>query len=247
MRSIFIKTTQIISVSLIVILICCTGNDGTEIAFGIDACASCGMVIDQPNEAAGIIVQEEFTAFCNPICMIQEVNRLKNAGIKTDRRFVSNYQLGKLIDADQAIFFVGNIPSVMNFGVVTFGNNENALDISSKYPGDILDHTSFRKRFENSDRIVSLSLISSAMEPDKIVAEKNEIFEFIINATDITGLFIIRGYEEQTSIQIRQDGPTKLKLITTKPGAGFPVYIGDYENPVGQLVVTGSHTVEEAL
>ena len=150
-------------------------------------------------------------------------------------------------DADQAIFFVGDIPSVMNFGVVTFGNNENALDISSKYPGDILDHTSFRKRFENSDRIVSLSLISSAMEPDKIVAEKNEIFEFIINATDITGLFIIRGYEEQTSIQIRQDGPTKLKLITTKPGAGFPVYIGDYENPVGQLVVTGSHTVEEAL
>ena len=239
------RIISFICISILLLTTSCSNKKEPKISFGIDACASCGMVIDRPNEAAGISLRDEFIPFCNPICMIHEVNRLINADIKVEHRYVSDFQSGTFIHPNQASFFVGDIPSVMNFGVVVFSNKESAQDISNKYAGEILDYTAFLLRFENPDKIISVHLNSKVLLPNKIITDKDDVLELTINSDESAGILSIHGYEKQTQLKINQNQPTKLKIVVDKPGAGFPIYISDTDDPVGQLVVIGSHTIEE--
>ena len=227
----------------------CAGGNEAEIAFGIDNCQSCNMVIDQPKEAAGLMAGGEFFPFCNPICMIHKVNQLKVNRAKADKIYLSDYDAGELIPAAGATFFVGRIQTVMNYGVLAFANRSTAEALAKSYSGEILGYNEFRARFENPDKIYTLEIAVDGISPAKILADKNDVILLKLNYNlDSEDELIIRGYQDIKPVKlVVGESPVELKLVTDKPGAGFPMELRNHNEISGRLVVQGAHTTEEAL
>ncbi len=227
----------------------CAGVNEAEIAFGIDNCQSCNMVIDQPKEAAGIMAGGEFYPFCNPICMIHEVNRLKVNRVKADKIYLSDYEAGGLIPAAGSTFFVGRIQTVMNYGVVAFADRVVAESLAKSYSGELFSYNEFRSRFENPNKIYTLEIAADGISPAKILADKNDVILLKLNYNlDRDDELIIRGYQHIKPVKlVLGESPVELKLVADKPGAGFPMELRSHSGISGRLVVQGAHTTEEAL
>ncbi|MCK5332091.1 MAG: nitrous oxide reductase accessory protein NosL [Candidatus Marinimicrobia bacterium] len=227
----------------------CAGGNEVEIAFGIDNCQSCNMVIDQPKEAAGLITGGVFYPFCNPICMIHAVNQLKNAQLKPLLVYISDYEAGGLIRASGATFFVGQIRTVMDYGVVAFANRNSADALARSYSGELLSYNEFRSRYENPDKIFTLKITAVGISPAKILADKGDViaFKFDYQLETIDEL-LIHGYDDIGPIKLKAgvDGVI-VKFIADKPGAGFPMELRNQQGFSSRLVVQGVHTIEEAL
>ncbi|MBC8402154.1 MAG: nitrous oxide reductase accessory protein NosL [Candidatus Marinimicrobia bacterium] len=227
----------------------CAGGSEAEIAFGIDNCEACNMLIDQPKEAAGLMLEDGFHPYCNPICMIHEVNRLKVNRVKADKIYLSDYEAGGLIPAEGATFFVGRIQTVMNYGVVAFTDRTTAETLTKSYSGELLSYNEFRARYENPDKIFTLKITAVGISPAKILVEKGDVialkFDYQLETTDE---ILIRGYDDIGPIKLEAgaDGAI-VKFIADKPGAGFPMELRNYNGFSGRLVVQGAHTTEEAL
>ncbi|MBC8400240.1 MAG: nitrous oxide reductase accessory protein NosL [Candidatus Marinimicrobia bacterium] len=230
-------------------LFSCAGGNQAEIAFGIDNCEACNMLIDQPKEAAGLMLEDGFHPYCNPICMIHAVNRLKNAQLKPLRVYISDYEAGGLTNASGAIFFVGQIRTVMDYGVVAFADRNSAEDLARSYSGELLSYNEFRARYENPDQIFTLKITVVGISPAKILADKGDVialkFDYQLDTTDE---IIIRGYDDIGPIKLEAgvDGVI-VKFIADKPGAGFPMELRNQHGFSSRLVVQGAHTTEEAL
>ncbi len=80
--------------SFCVLVVGCGGEPKPEIMAGIDGCASCGMVIDRVNEAAGWIEGGDFVPFCSPGCLLAEHDALRKSGqAPPEAVFLADYQL----------------------------------------------------------------------------------------------------------------------------------------------------------
>ena len=62
----------------------CVGNDVPEIQAGVDACRHCRMVISQANQAAAYTRDGEFHTFCNPLCLLKDLEKQKEAAAKVE-------------------------------------------------------------------------------------------------------------------------------------------------------------------
>ena len=227
----------------------CSTQKEPRIDFGIDECASCGMVIDRPTEAAGLMVNDEFVPFCNPICLMHMVNQLKNGQQKPTQIWVSDYSNGTLIPLEKSTFFIGRIPTIMNYGVVAFLNREDAEALGKQYNGSIIDHLEFRAQFENPDKTFTVELNDRGMTPEKLLVEKGNVLQITIkyNLSESNQLSI-RGYDNLSPIELPSEKTrTSFKMVADKPGAGFPIVFRNNNQIIGQLIVLGSHTKEESI
>ncbi len=229
----------------------CADGKQVEIAFGIDNCQSCNMVIDKQKEAAGLLIGSEFYPSCNPICMIHEVNRLKISQIKADKIYISDYTTGELIPAigAEVTFFVGRIQTVMNYGIVAFADVTAAEALAKSYSGELLNYNKFRARFENPDKIFTLEITNDGILPSQILADKNDVILLKLDyQLDQIDELIIHGYQDINPVKLGAgESPVEVKLVTDKPGAGFPIELSNYTGISGRLIVQGTHTAEEAL
>lgn len=205
------------------------------------------MIIDRPAEAALIRSSEAFYAYCNPICMMKGVNRIKKGGEKPDQLWVSDYEGNGLIPISQGTFLSGEIQTVMNSGIVAFRNEEDARRLASKYGGELLDASSFRSRFEKPDRNVTVILDENGMRPFRIIAEKNDVVSITVEyRLEREDRLIIRGYDNLAPIVLNSGGETvTVTLAAVRAGDGFPIVSMESDQVVGQLTVHGSHTTEE--
>ena len=79
---------------------------------------------------------------------------------------------------------------------------------------------------------------------------KNEFVEFQLKIEEgqIQDNVYIKGYEEFGNFEFTNEKSIqKLRIIATKPGAGFPIVTDTDEQVLGMIKVLGSHTADEEV
>ncbi len=244
------NTIAVLSLSLMVLLLsACAGDHGPAIDFGVDVCITCGMVVDQPAEAAGLWHDDEFQAFCNPVCMIQAVNGAKAGGRPVGTIYVSDYTGQGLIEAAGAACFFGPIQTVMDSGVVAFADRAAADAFAREHEGHVAGFDHLRALHETPDKVLRAMVSEGDMEPAKLVAERGMVVSLrLTSALAGADLLSIRGYDSVDPMPLDPEGnETRITFVADKPGAGFPLVLQSSGQVVGQLVVTGAHLEEEEL
>jgi len=235
---------------LIVLGAGCGSGGKPEIAAGVDACASCNMVIDKVNEAAGFYTGKEFSAFCSPGCLLRNFEDMrKQKQTLPDRSYFGDYSGSGLQPADSTSFLITrHIPSVMGWGVIGFAGHEAAAAHKTHDDERVVDWIGLRTQKGTVDRKVSLVLTSAGMVPDVVEFEKGELVECAIEGRDLDRDLTIRlrGYEEVGEIHIPQSGEVVfVRILASRPGAGFPFFDTASKDVLGQIRVSGAHTREE--
>ena len=166
-----------------------------------------------------------------------------------DRIYFGDYLGSGLHPADSTAFqLTRHIPSVMGWGIIGFAGREAAIEHKSREDERVVDWIGLRTQRGTVDRKVSIALTSAGMVPYVVELEKGELVECAIEGRDLDRDVTIRlrGYEEVGDIRIPQSGETVLvRILATKPGAGFPFVDTGSGDVLGQVRVTGSHTREE--
>ena len=135
----------------------CGGEPTPEIMAGVDGCASCGMVIDRVNEAAGWIEGGDFVPFCSPGCLLAEHDALRRSGqTPPEAVFLADYRDGTFAPAVETAFLLtDHVPTVMNARVVCFNSVMAAGDMRQHEDEIVTDWTGYRVlRGFRGDRVI---------------------------------------------------------------------------------------------
>lgn len=254
MRLILMRGNNILLVLLclipgLVLTACETGRQ-PEIVVGVDGCDSCGMVIDEAGQACVYTIDRENHTFCSPGCLLKEYEKRRREGQPPpDEVRAADYRTGELHLADDVTFMLTeHIPTVMNWGVVGFGSEEQAIG-HRQHPDEILvDWTGLRRLRGVIDRTVELTVTAEGIVPEVVELTKDELVEWIFRAQDLEAdlELVVRGYEELGSIAVGAAGePVSVRMLAAKPGAGFPIIRLHDGAVLGQVRVAGSHTADE--
>jgi len=228
----------------------CSFDAQPEITKGVDGCTSCGMTIDKVNEAAGYYVEKEFNPFCSPGCLVQSFEQGRSRG-KTlpERIYFADYLGAGLRPADSTVFLLTkHIPSVMGWGIIGFADSDAARSRLRHEDERVVDWIGLRTVKGKPDRTVSLVFEVDGTVPKVVELSKGELVEWEITGRGLDRDMSVhlRGYEELGRIDIPASGePVRIRLLATKPGAGFPFVRGGDGKVLGQVRVAGSHTPEE--
>ena len=85
----------------------CGTDREPEIAFGIDGCSECGMLIDKEKEAAAYLVDRELSPFCSTGCLLKSSeNRRQQDRPLPDRVLISDYEGSGLHPAGEMTFLL---------------------------------------------------------------------------------------------------------------------------------------------
>jgi len=241
----------VMTAALSAIFFGCGGEPTPEIMVGVDGCASCGMVIDRANEAAGWIDAGEFVPFCSPGCLLAEHDALRQSGQLPPRGvFFADYQSGAFSPAAETAFLLtDHRPTVMNGRAICFHSMVAAENMRLHDDEVVTDWTGYRVHRGKPDTVVETVFGPGGMEPEAVTANKGDI---VLWKTSAEGLeedlaWIIRGYPEVEPPTVTVSGETAvLRFMATRPGAGFPIESLAEGKLLGMLKVTGTHTAEEA-
>jgi NosL len=242
-----------ISISVLIIVILFTGCAKTpdlQIHAGLDACHSCNMSIDKVNHAAGMIVADEFLTYDSPMCLLRHIESLPPSFVIRDTDiYLGNYNTSELVRADSVVMVLTtHVPTPMNGRVVCFSAETDAQSFS-EYPDEIVtDWTGFQTLRGKPDVIVEASLTDRGFEPDVIEVNKGELLLLRVRPEGNVGdpTFSVRGYDEFDPVNLDTEAEyTDMRLLLTKPGAGFPI-VDESGKSYGMIRVLGAHTDEEA-
>jgi hypothetical protein len=229
----------------------CGGEPTPEIVVGIDGCASCGMVIDRVNEAAGWIAGGDFVPFCSPGCLLAEHDALRKSGQPPPQAaFFADYQNGTFSPAVETAFLLtDHVPTVMNARVICF-DSVVAAEEMRQHPDEIVtDWTGYRVFRGEPDTVIETIFGHEEMNPGVVHANKGDIVLWRAsgNALEEDFGWLIKGYPEVEPPPVLASGePTELRFMATRPGAGFPIERAIDGAPLGMLKVSGAHTADEA-
>ena len=134
----------------------CGGEPTPEIMAGVDGCASCGMVIDRVNEAAGWIEGGDFVPFCSPGCLLAEHDALRRSGqTPPEAVFLADYRDGTFAPAVEIAFLLtDHVPTVMNARVVCFNSVMAAGDMRQHEDEIVTDWTGYRVLRGEPDTVI---------------------------------------------------------------------------------------------
>jgi len=247
---IFLSLFLIISLST---LLChCKSDQKPEIQSGIDECKHCKMVISQINQACGFIQDNNFVTFCSPKCLLSEYEYLKKEKkINTNHIFFTDYESRNFVRSDSTFFLhTTSIPTVMNSGVICFRSLKNAESLKSQQLDIVTNWRKYRIMAGTPDKTVRLKLSKNSLEPAVLVFNKNEIIHLAIEMVDQQGHpnISIKGYEDIGNFTFPEgESILTIKLLTDKPGSGFPIIMKGIEQPIGMLKISGAHTRDEEV
>ena len=229
----------------------CGGEPTAEIMGGVDGCASCGMVIDRVNEAAGWIDGGQFVPFCSPGCLLAEHDSLRKTGQSPPQSvFFADYRDGTFSPAVETAFLLtDHVPTVMNARVICFNSVVTANDMRQHDDEIATDWTGYRILRGEPDSVIQTVFGPAGMDPEVVTAEKGDIVLWRASGEALDGdlRWIIKGYPEVDPPVVAAAGdPTELRFMATRPGAGFPIEDLSGGGPLGMLKVMGAHTADEA-
>ncbi len=234
-----------------VFIIGCGGEPTPEIMVGVDGCASCGMVIDRVNEAAGWIVGGEFVPFCSPSCLLAEHDVLRNSDQPFPQAiFFADYHHANFARAGETAFLLtDHLPTVMNARVICFSSVVAAEEMRQHQDEIVTDWTGYRVFRGEPDTVIETIFGHEEMNPGVVHANKGDIVLWRASgdALDEDLTWLIKGYPEVEPPRVLAAGePTELRFMATRPGAGFPIERAIDGAPLGMLKVSGAHTADEA-
>jgi hypothetical protein len=229
----------------------CGEEPTPEIMAGVDGCASCGMVIDRVNEAAGWIEGGDFVAFCSPGCLLVEHDALRKSGQpRPQEAFFADYRDETFSPAVETAFLLtDHLPTVMNARVICFKSVVAAEDMRQHDDEIVTDWTGYRVFRGEPDTVIETVFGPGGMEPEVVTANKGDIVLWLASGKALQEdlKWLIKGYPEVTPPMVAATGdPTELRFMATRPGAGFPIESTVDGAPLGMLKVTGAHTADEA-
>jgi hypothetical protein len=243
---------NLLFILLSLVFFCCKGGKKPEIQSGIDECKQCNMVITQMNQACGFFYENNFVTFCSPVCLLSDYEYLnKEKNINESQIFFTDFETKQFIRCDSTYFlFTESIQTVMNAGVVCFRSAERATNLQSHPMEEITDWKKYKTRVGTPDKIVKIKLNNTLVEPGILVFNKNELVQLEIEKIGQTksNPFFIKGYEEVGKfIFPKNESFMTIKLITDKPGSGFPIMMEGIDQPLGMIKVLGAHTRDEEV
>ena len=256
MRTIFFSRSHrrtVSSVPAVVVLVlmlgACSGEVRPEVAAGIDACASCNMVIDTPNQACGYVADGEFVTFDSPACLLRGHDDFRRRGAEPPGEiFFADYQSSEFIPAETTAFLLTeHLPTVMGAGVLCFASIEGAEAVRSTSDEEITDWTGYRRLKGQPDTIVEATVSSGSLIPEIIEVARGDLVLLKLDGGELTDkiTLTVRGYPEIGDVVVEATGePTELRFFATRPGMGFPILAAD-ERALGMIRVTGAHTADE--
>jgi len=229
----------------------CGGAVEPKIVAGIDGCSRCGMVIDQPNQACGWIVDGGFVPFDSPACLLAELDDLRRSGQPPPQEiFFADYRNGELVAADTAAFLLtDHVPTVMNGRVLCFATAAEAAAAKRHDDEMLTDWTGYRRLRGEPDVVIKTAFDADGMRPDVVVASKGDLvlWRAMGEGLDEDLQWVIKGYEEVGPVVVRADGEAvEVRFFAIRPGAGFPIENADSGETLGMLKVSGPHTSDEA-
>jgi len=228
----------------------CAPGSEPEIAVGMDGCASCGMVIPEANQACAFKVDRDFHSFCSSGCLVKEFEARRQAGMPPpDALFFADFETGALVRENVAIFLLTNrIPNVMKWGILNFADRQRAGAFQEA--GELMvDWAGLRTLRGEVDRVLEVVLTPSGLVPEVLEFQKGQLVEWTFRGQDLVEdvTVALRGYEELGEIVIPASGAAvTTRLLTERPGEGFPLVRVDSGEVLGQLRVRGAHTADEA-
>jgi hypothetical protein len=229
----------------------CSGDRTPAVAAGIDGCASCGMVIDRVNVAAGWFDGGEFVPFCSPGCLLSERDGRRKTDVPSPQQtFFADYHSGQFTTAVETAFLLtDHIPTVMNARVICFASLAAAEEMRSFEDEVVTDWTGYRVQRGQPDAVVETVFSSGGMEPEVVAVNKGDIVLWRSTGDGLTAdlEWIIKGYPEVHPPIVSTSGePIELRFMASRPGAGFPIECRIGGQPLGMLKVSGAHTLDEA-
>jgi len=229
----------------------CGGEPKPEIMAGIDGCASCGMVIDRVNEAAGWIDGGDFVPFCSPGCLLAEHDALRKSGqAPPGAVFLADYRDGTFSPAVETTFLLtDHVPTVMNARVICFKSVVAADDMRQHDDEVVTDWTGYRVLRSEPDTVIETVFGPGGMDPEVVMANKGDIVLWRASgeALEEDLIWTIKGYPEiEPATVAASGGDMELRFMATRPGAGFPIENISGGEPLGMLRVSGAHTADEA-
>ncbi len=158
--------------SLVLISTGCAREPEIEIVEGLDVCRECNMVIDQVNQAAGLVSGGEFVTFDSPGCLLRFFESLprKERPDPADIYF-ADYRDGTLHAAQRTTFLLtSHIPTVMNARVVVFSDPNGAMG-ARRHPDEVVtDWQGYRTERGTPDAVLEVVFGPEGMEPEVIQA-----------------------------------------------------------------------------
>jgi hypothetical protein len=236
---------------MVFLLAGCGGKEGPAIHAGLDECETCRMVISQANQAAGYMYGNEFHTFCTPTCLLKEYGKKRRVtGTRVLSLYFADYDTGELLPADSVHFLMTqHLPTVMRSGVLCFSSMEKA-DVRRESGETVLDWRGFLVARSTPDKTINVTITGGKLSPEVIVAEKGDIIELMVALEDTDREYIIsiKGYEEAGYLMLAKGkSVTRFRLMTDKPGAGFPIVNVKDNETMGMIKVHGAHTADEAV
>ncbi len=248
----WMTTLRLTVIASFCVLIAGCGEEPTpEVVAGIDGCASCGMVIDRVNEAAGWIEGGDFVPFCSPGCLLAEHDALRKSGqAPPEAVFFADYRDGTFSPAVEAAFLLtDHVPTVMNARVICFNSVVAADDMRQHDDEIVTDWTGYRVLRGEPDSVIETVFGPGGMDPEVVMANRGDIVLWRASGQaleeDLT--WTIKGYPEIEPATVSATGAEiELRFMATRPGAGFPIEDISGGQPLGMLKVSGAHTADEA-
>jgi len=228
----------------------CGGEVKLGVVSGVDACNRCNMVIDQVNQACGIVDEGSLTVYDSPGCLLSDYDKRRGQeAALPDGVFFADYRDSSWHAADSTTFLLTtHIPTVMNAGVICFSSNE-AAEAMRRHPDEVVtDWLGYRTARGTPDLVLEVTIAADAMVPEVVEAAKGDLVLWRVHGSDLeTDLEIeVMGYPEAGTITVPADGETvEFRIMTTRPGAGFPITPISGGEALGMMKVTGTHTTDE--
>lgn len=228
----------------------CGGGGEPAIVPGVDACATCGMVIDRAREACGYVAGREFVTFDSPGCLLSAYDEIRGAGDPVPTGvFFADYSEGTLHPAESITFLLTtHVPTVMESGVLSFADRADAEALRSHDDETVTDWLGLRTARGKPDRVLEVGVETVAMTPETVAVDKGDLVLWRLrgNGLDEDLALTVRGYPEAGAVIVPSDGAeVTFRLMAVRPGEGFPVVTVEGDRTLGMLKVAGAHTVEE--
>ena len=233
--------------ALVISTVACEDDTTPAVTAGVDACSHCQMVIDRVKQASGFVADGAFRPFDSATCLFAEYEAARKAGRRPVVVHFADFETGAFNRAEGTTFLVTtHIPTVMNAGIVCFGEERRAAQRRTRADEEILDWDGLRLRKGTPDRVLPVRVSEASIEPDRIPVALGELVELQLAGDGKDMELAIRGYDEIGPIGLPGTGkPVKVRFWASRPGVGFPIIDTRTGTTLGRLAVAGAHTLDE--
>jgi len=228
----------------------CGGGARPAIVAGVDGCAECGMVIDQPREAAGYVRDSAFVTFDSPLCLLRSVEALaRNGAAAPQAIYFGDFENGTLHPAETVTFLLTqHVSTTMGSGVLPFADRAAAERWKQHDDEIVTDWAGVQILRGEPDRELLVTFGPAGMVPDVVEVAKGELVLWKVRGAGLERDLVVsvKGYPEVGSVVLPASGEEVVfRLRADHPGAGFPIVAAEGGEPLGMLKVSGAHTADE--